>query len=182
MNLLRRWRLNANLAQLDPQLDFLRPQTRFGWLAPCLLLAAFSMAILAWREYGIWMQREAQTVVVENRAHALLIQKERQRRTVLHAPERKLQEAVFIQKHDPLPLLDVVAQAWNADVALLDMQVDTQNKTVDVTLEARDLASGFAFVQRLGSQPGMTVNLSQNIQKENDPFKPVVLKLKAGLP
>jgi hypothetical protein len=182
MNLVQRWRRNAKLARLDPQLDFVQAQTRIGWLTLCLLLAAFAVAISAWREYGIWMEREAETVVVENRAHALLTEKERQRRTVLHAPEHKLQEAVFVQKRNPLPLLDVVAQAWDADVALLNMQVDTQNKTVDVMLEARDLASGFAFLQRLSSQPGMTVNLSQNIQKENDPFKPVVLKLKAGLP
>jgi hypothetical protein len=181
MRLFSAWRAGVKKEKNSPMLDFVRPQTRSGLLIPLVLLATLIAALLAFQEYQTWMQREAETVKVEKRMSTLMAEKERQRRTVLHSPERKQQEAAFSKKRSPLLVLDTIARAWDTDIALTNMRIDTAVNTADVILEAKNLERGFAFVERLSKEPGMTVALSQNIQKANDPLKPVVLKLKVGL-
>lgn len=64
------------------------------------------------------------------------------------------------------PARDLIERGWNADIALLRVEVISQMRTIALDLQARSLSDFFDYVEWMGRQPGVEqVQLSQHRER-----------------
>jgi hypothetical protein len=154
-----------------PDVDFLHPNAVYRPLVSALWLGAAGLAFITWQHWQRMEHQQQQTDALEQRFIELTRRQEQLIQAAIRlSPQQKQQLAAFSRQQDtPFALMDAVARAWSAEVALTHLE-----------LEAKVLGDAFRFVERLKAQPGVHVNLQQSARKANDPQHPVQVKLAVG--
>lgn len=162
-----------------PSVDFQHASAAHRPLVAVLWAAAAGLTFITWQQWQRMEHQQQQTDALEQQFIQLTRRQEQLIQAAIHlSPQQKKQVAAFAQQTaSPFPLLDTVARAWSAEVALTRVEVNTQANVLNLDLEARQLGDAFRFVERLEAQPGVHVNLQQSAIKTNDPQRPVQVKL-----
>ncbi|MCP1465927.1 hypothetical protein [Pseudomonas sp. S3E17] len=165
-----------------PDVDFLHPNAVYRPLVSVLWLVAAGLVFVTWQHWQRMEHQQRQTDALEQRFIELTRRQEQLIQAAIRlSPQQKQQLAAFSRQQDtPFALMDAVARAWSAEVALTRVEVDTQARLIHLELEAKVLGDAFRFVERLKAQPGVHVNLQQSARKANDPQHPVQVKLAVG--
>lgn len=165
-----------------PAVDFQHANAPLRPLIGVLWLVALLLLFNTWQHWQRMEQQQLHTDELEQQFIQLTRRQEQLIQAAIRlSPQQKQQLAAFSrQAITPFPLMDAVARAWSADIALTRVEVNTQNQMLLLELEAKALGDAFRFVERLKAQPGVHANVQQSARKANDPQHPVQVKLAVG--
>lgn len=167
----------------DLKLDFQPPRPRL--LALVLLLLGIALCLVAGLEYHALDAQLAGLVVrledaAQRAGQLAAAQRENRPEEVFTVTERKaLQQAGMAMKVDWERLFTGIEEAVGEDVCLLAIRPDLAGKSVQISGEARSLASVLAFVEALKREPLSRVVLLSHQIRVSDPQHPVVFEIAA---
>jgi Tfp pilus assembly protein PilN len=164
------------------ELDYRAAPRRALW--PGIIVLVVSLALGA---HLLVRYRDARQELVRLEAESGLVLPERRParavpRERLDA-EAKAAESVVRQLTVPwAALIGALEHASARDVALLQLQPDTDQRQLRLTAEARDREAMFAYVRRLEQSPALAdVHLVSHQVQNEDPQRPVQFSLQAAL-
>lgn len=169
-------------ASRPPGVDFQHPSQAHRPLVAALWAVAVGVILITWQHWQRMEYEQEQTDVLEQQFIQLTRRQEQLIQAAIRlSPHQKQLMAAFAQQTaTPFSLMNAVARAWSADVALTRVEVNTLAGQLQLDLEARQLGDAFRFVERLKAQPGVYVNLQHSTRKADDPQRPVQVKLTVG--
>lgn len=162
-----------------PTINFQSTTSTSVWLVTLLWVLALVLCAVVLDNWMQLQDQEAETVRVEEQFTAMALKQEKLIQASIKAsPEQKKQlEAFEQQKITPYDLLDTIGQAWNLEVAILRIEVNTVTREVDMDLESKTLADTFRFIERLKSDGTIDVYLQQSSINTKDQMQPFTIKL-----
>lgn len=162
-----------------PRVDFQHPNAAHRPLVALLWLVTAVLVVGTWQHWQRMEHQQQQTDALEQQFIQLTRRQEQLIQAAIRlSPRQKQQVAAFArQTSTPFPLMDAVARAWSAEIALTRVEVNTQANVLHLDLETRQLGDAFRFAERLQAQPGVHVSLQQSALKTSDPQHPVQVKL-----
>ncbi|WP_410497819.1 hypothetical protein [Chitinibacter sp. S2-10] len=162
------------------QLDFNRRPSVTPWLG--LLLTVIGAVAVLWvmTQMDVAKENASQIEIREDQLALKLRQLEAQKLAEQQASpvSEKVSKIVQAQTFSTEPGLAILEEVWQAEIALLRMEIMNQERDIKLELEAKTLNDVLLLVDRLTAHPAVKqVSLARNSIKLGDPFRPAVASI-----